>query len=72
MGAMESRKEPCKVKAMSIFTTMEFVDFYYYAMSGDSKVFMQQTIDLSESFDMMDERVEFISNEIDLRSTILN
>ncbi len=51
---------------------MEFVDFYYYAMSGDSKVFMQQTIDLSESFDMMGERVEFISNEIDLRSKILN
>lgn len=55
-----------------MFRTMEFTNYYYYAMSGDSKVFMQQTIDLSESFDMMDERVEFISNEIDLRSTILN
>lgn len=57
---------------MSLFRTMEFVDFYYYAMSGDSKVFMQEIIDMSDGFAMLEDRVRFINNEIDLRSTILN
>ena len=57
---------------MSLFRTMEFVDFYYYAMSGDSKVFMQEIIDMSDGFAMLEDRVRFINNEINLRSTILN
>lgn len=57
---------------MSLFKMMEFVDFYYYAMSGDSKVFMQEIIDMSDGFAMLEDRVRFINNEIDLRSSILN
>tara|TARA_Y100001938_G_C7828759_1_gene300299 strand:+ start:272 stop:445 length:174 start_codon:yes stop_codon:yes gene_type:complete len=57
---------------MSMFSKMEIVDFYYYVTSGDGKTFMQDTLDASDDLVMVEDKIKFISNEIDIRSTILN
>ena len=55
-----------------MFSKMEIVDFYYYVTSGDGKTFMQDTLDASDDLVMVEDKIKFISKEIDMRSTILN